>query len=175
MTKISTKVKLMLRSLLVKAAELDTDNGKLMYEGELAVGVEVFQEKDGEIVPAADGEYKAENKTVVVADGKVSEIREEEVEETVEETVETEEAPADEPETEETESAEDRIARLEGTVGELREGIENLTNAMAALVSRLEAVEEKLRGLDKPGAEPAENGEETEEKFTSKFNYLRKK
>lgn len=174
--KVSTKVKLMLRSLLIKAGELSTDKGTLLYDGELEIGVEVFQEVNGEIVPAADGEYKAENKTVVVADGKVAEIREEEVTEEVEETVEAEEEPADTPEdTTEEPAVEDRVANLEAAVGEIREGIETLTNAIAALTKRLEDVEKRIEGLDEPGAEPAEQGEETEEKFTSKLNYLRKK
>jgi chromosome segregation ATPase len=173
--KISSKVKLMLRSLLVKAGELSTDKGVILYDGELEVGIEVFVEVDGEIVPAEDGEYKAEGKTIVVSEGKVTEIREEEVEK-VEETVEAEEEPADAPEEQTEEPAiEDRVANLEAAVGEIREGIESLTNAIAALVSRLEAVEEKIKGLEEPGAEPAEQGEETEEKFTSKLNYLRKK
>lgn len=176
--KVSQKVRLMLRSLLVKAGEISTDKGELLYDGELEIGVEVFiEDSEGEIVPAADGEYKAENRTIVVAEGKVAEIREEETEEKTEiEEVEAEEEPADTPEeTTEEPSDADRIANLESAVAEIREGIESLTNAVAALVSRLEAVEEKVRGLDEPAAEPAEQGEETEEKFTSKFNYLRKK
>ena len=181
--KISNKVKLMLRSLILKAGELTTDDGKvLLYDGEeLEVGTEVFVEVEGEMVPAADGEYVAGDKTVVVREGKVEEIREKEVEETVEEveTIETaeEEAadPADEPEQVENETDAERIARLEASVGELREGIETLTNAIAALAQRLEAVEEKVKGLDEPAADPAEQGEETEEKFSSKLNYLKKK
>lgn len=180
--KISKKVKLMLRSLLIKAGELATDDGKvLLYDGELEVGAEVFVEVEGEIVPAADGEYVAGDKTVVVREGKVEEIREKEAEETVEEveTIETaeEEAadPADEPEQENEETDAERIARLETAVGELREGIETLTNAIAALAERLEAAEDKIRGLDEPAADPAEQGEETEEKFSSKLNYLKKK
>lgn len=182
MTKISTKVKLMLRSILLKAGSIETDKATLLYDGEeLNVGDEVFVENaEGEVVPAEDGEYKVEGKTYVIAEGKVAEIREEETEtETTEETIEAEDetpAPADEPEEQpEEESDEDRIAKLEVAVGEIREGIEQMLNAIAALAKRLEDVEAKISGLEEPAAEPAEEGEETEEKFTSKLGYLRKK
>lgn len=181
MTKVSTRIKLLLRSILLKAGSIETDKGFILFDGEeLKVGDEVFVENaEGEIVPAEDGEYKVEGKTYVIEEGKVARIDEEEkVEETIEETIEAEEetpAPADEPEVEETETEEDRIARLEESVAEIREGIEELTNAIAAVAKRLEAVEEKISGLEEPAAEPAEEGEETEEKFTSKMAYLRKK
>lgn len=84
------KVKILsLARLIAKFAEVSTDKGTLISDGELAVGVEVFQEVDGEIQAASDGEYVLENgDVVVVAEGKVSEIRKKEVEE--EETVEEE-------------------------------------------------------------------------------------
>lgn len=87
--KISSKVKLALRSLLMKCASIETDKGVLQYEGdEIEIGTEVFIEsEDGEVVPAEDGEYVAGEKTYVVAEGKVTEIREKE-QETVEEEVE---------------------------------------------------------------------------------------
>lgn len=58
-------------------AEVKTDNGTLIYEGEgeLVEGTEVFVETDGERTPAPDGDYKTEDgKVIKVADGKVSEI-----------------------------------------------------------------------------------------------------
>ena len=87
--KISTKVKLALRSLIMKCGAVETDKAVLNYDGdELEVGKEVFTETEsGEMVPAEDGEYVAGEKTYVVADGKVTEIREKE-KETVEEEVE---------------------------------------------------------------------------------------
>lgn len=66
--------RLKLAKLLLKFAEVETDKGLLTYEGELVVGNEVFIEKDGELIPAEDGEYVAEDKTIVVKDGKVAEI-----------------------------------------------------------------------------------------------------
>ena len=77
-----------------KFGRIATDNGELLWEGEadLEAGREVFVERDGELVPAPDGEYKTEDgKTIVVADGKVAEIRDPEAEVAPE-------APAQEPE-----------------------------------------------------------------------------
>ena len=178
--KISSKVKLALRSLLLKCGEVSTDKGTLLYDAEaLEVGTEVYVEgADGEMIPAEDGEYVDGDKTYVVADGKIAEIREKEAEaevEVVEAEGEPEAESADEPEaTEEAQSDADRIAVLEATVAELRDGIEALTNAIAALMQRVESVEEKISGLEEPAAEPAEQGEEVEEKF-SRLSYLKKK
>lgn len=61
-----------------------TDKGTLLWEGEedLAAGDEVFTEdEEGNRTPAADGEYRTEDgKVIVVVDGKVSEIRDDEAE-----------------------------------------------------------------------------------------------
>ena len=62
---------------------VDTDKGELVWEGEddLREGDAVFVERDGELVAAEDGEYVTEdNKTIVVAEGKVAEIRDPEAE-----------------------------------------------------------------------------------------------
>ena len=61
---------------MLQLAEIETDKAKLIVESELAEGVEVFVEQDGEYVPAEDGEYEAEDKIIVIADGKIAEIRE---------------------------------------------------------------------------------------------------
>ena len=54
---------------------ITTDKGDLTYTGDLAVGTEVFVVgEDGESIPAADGDYKVDGKTIKVVDGKVSEI-----------------------------------------------------------------------------------------------------
>ena len=77
------KIKLLqLAKLVAKFSEIATDKGTLITDGELVEGVEVFIEVDGELNKADDGEYKLENEdVVVVADGKVSEIRKAEPEE----------------------------------------------------------------------------------------------
>lgn len=66
-----------LAKMLMALGQTETDKGTLIYEGELAVGVEVFVEtEDGALVAAEDGEYAFENKILVVEEGKVAEIRE---------------------------------------------------------------------------------------------------
>lgn len=57
-------------------ASVTTDKGDLSYEGELAVGTEVYVvDADGNQTPAEDGDYVLEDgKTLKIADGKVSEI-----------------------------------------------------------------------------------------------------
>lgn len=61
-----------------------TDKGTLRWEGEedLKAGDEVFTEdEEGNRTPAADGDYKTEDgKVIVVVDGKVSEIKDDEAE-----------------------------------------------------------------------------------------------
>jgi len=95
-----TKNILKLWKAMLHLAEIETDKAKLIIESELAEGVEVFVEKDDEIVPAEDGEYVAEDKIIVVADGKVSEIKDKDDEE---------QEPEPEPEPEQELSAKDRF------------------------------------------------------------------
>lgn len=79
---------------LMQFGEIATDKGNLYWdgEGELAVGVEVYVDgEEDEKIVAEDGDYKIEGKTIVVVDGKVSEINEDEVveEQPAEETIVT--------------------------------------------------------------------------------------
>ena len=68
---------LKLAKMILNFEQTETDKGALIHEGELAVGVEVFKEdENGELVAAEDGEYIADDKVIVVAEGKVAEIRE---------------------------------------------------------------------------------------------------
>lgn len=78
-----SKIKGILKSLLAEFGSIDTNKGVLDYEGELEVGAEV---KINDEV-AADGEYETDDKVIVVAEGKITEIRDKEAEE----------EPADEP------------------------------------------------------------------------------
>ena len=72
-----SKIKGILKSLLAEFGSIDTNKGVLDYEGELEVGAEV---KINDEV-AADGEYETDDKVIVVADGKITEIRDKEAEE----------------------------------------------------------------------------------------------
>lgn len=69
-----SKLKQALKRILEAFSTIETDNGTLEYEGELEVGTEVTIEGN----PAADGTYSTSDKEYIVADGKVSEIREKE-------------------------------------------------------------------------------------------------
>lgn len=76
-----SKIKGILKSLLAEFGSIDTNKGVLDYEGELEVGAEV---KINDEV-AADGEYETDDKVIVVAEGKITEIRDKEVEEPAQE------------------------------------------------------------------------------------------
>ena len=79
-TKNMSKLKQALKRILEAFSTIETDNGALEYEGELEVGVEVTL--DGDAAP--DGVYKTTDKEIIVADGKVTEIRDREADEPVE-------------------------------------------------------------------------------------------
>lgn len=112
---IKSKLKLLFKSLFTQFGAVVAEDGMQIIwneEGDIQVGYEVYHEieaEDGEIEyePVPDGEYKVGERTIVVAEGKVSEIREEEkpaeepaepaAEEPVSEEMEGEGEPAAEP------------------------------------------------------------------------------
>ena len=106
---------------------ITTDKGELTYNGELAVGTEVFVvDENGESIPAEDGDYKIDGKTIKVVDGKVSEI--------------VEDAPVAEPASEPVaESAE--IAELKAQIKELKAKIEEMSKMSAAKPAHQEVVQ----------------------------------
>lgn len=164
MTKLEF-IRTKLASLLLQFATIKTDKAVLEYDGEeLKVETEVFiVDENGERKPAEDGNYVTEDgKTIVVADGKVTEIleKEEEVEPTEEpaEEVEaeeevTEETPAEEPTEEVVEEPKDelneRLTALETKVEELIAIVEKLVEKSEA---DNVAVEERLSKIEKMSA-----------------------
>lgn len=148
------KVKLTLQKLLLQFGEVSTDKGLLEYTGEeLVVGAEVFI--DGE--PAPDGEYKiAEGKVIVVADGKVAEIKE----------------PAPEPEPEPAPEAPQ--VPVEAAEEDLVMVIEPLVNEINAVKAELEAVKSRLAEIEsklmEDAAKPADEVFSTQ---TNKSNFYR--
>ena len=82
---LKNKMKLLFKSIFTQFGSLVSVEGQQIIwneDGELAEGYEVYMEvedENGELqyVPVPDGEYKVEDKTIVVTEGKVSEIREE--------------------------------------------------------------------------------------------------
>lgn len=147
------KVKLTLQKLLLQFGEMSTDKGLLEYTGEeLVVGAEVFI--DGN--PAPDGEYKvAEDKVIVVADGKVAEIKEP--------------APAPEPEPE----PEPEVPVEAATEEDLVKVLEPLVNEINAVKAELEAVKARLAEIEsklqEDAAKPADEVFSTQNGNRSNF------
>lgn len=154
---------------MLKLAEIATDKAVLIVEDELAVGVEVYVQNEEGFAPAADGEYEAEDKVIVVAEGKVAEIREKQVEE----QPKAEEPEAEEPAEEPVEQAEEpepeaepasepdekdaRIAELEALLAEKDAKIAELEAEIAkqkeALeMSAAEPAKEAVKHVEKQGA-----------------------
>ena len=144
------KVKLTLQKLLLQFGEVSTDKGLLEYTGEeLVVGAEVFIEGN----PAPDGEYKiAEDKVIVVADGKVAEIKE----------------PAPEPEPEPAPEV-----PVEAAEEDLVTVIEPLVNEINAVKAELEAVKARLAEIEsklqEDAAKPADEVFSTQNGTKSNF------
>lgn len=92
---LKNKMKLLFKSIFTQFGSVVSVEGQQIIwdqDGELAEGYDVYMEQENEngeleYVPVPDGQYRVEDKTIVVAEGKVSEIREET-------TVEPEEEPA---------------------------------------------------------------------------------
>ncbi len=140
-----------LAHLLLKFAEVPTDKGILVSEGDLEVGVDVqLVNADGEVVAAEDGDYLTESDTIKVEGGKVVEITpieapaEEAPAEELEETT-AEEAPAPVAD-EEKEQLKARVAELEAAVAEKDAKIEELTAEIEQLKNKPvdEPIEEQL-------------------------------
>lgn len=126
-----------LAHLLLKFAEVPTDKGILVSEGDLEVGVDVqLVNADGEVVAAEDGDYLTESDTIKVEGGKVVEITpiETPAEEDPAEELE-EEAPAPVAD-EEKEQLKARVAELEAAVAEKDAKIEELTAEIEQLKNK---------------------------------------
>src|SRR5574344_274719 len=116
---------LKLARMVMNLSEIKTNKGELISETVIEVGSEVFIEDANDmLVPAPDGEYVTQDEvTIVVADGKVVEIREKEVEEAPVEEQPVEEPLAEEPveeqPTEEPDERDAEIAKLQAQIEEL--------------------------------------------------------
>lgn len=67
-----SKVRKALKALLQEFMNVETDKGTIIVE-DIKVGVDALDENDE---PIADGEYKTEKQVIVIAEGKITEIRE---------------------------------------------------------------------------------------------------
>ena len=151
---------LKLARMVMHLSEIKTNKGELISETVIEVGSEVFIEDANDmLVPAPDGEYVTQDEvTIVVADGKVAEIREKEVEEApVEEQPMDEqpkqpveeplaEEPVEEQPTEEAPTEDDkdkRIAELEAQIDELNQVIVEKDEEIGKLKAELEKSDSK--------------------------------
>lgn len=130
-----------------------TDKGDLLYDGEedLKEGDSVFVEKDGESVPAEDGDYTTEDgKVIKVVDGKVESITDDSAEVAPEMEGETQE---------EIDALKAENESLKAENESLKAEIEKLKNALATAESEMT----KLKKT--PAAKPAHEEVKTGEKF----------
>ena len=142
-TKMS-KIKEMIKSILVQLGEVVTDKGILTYDGELTTGVEVKNE-DGSMPD--DGEYKVEdNKFIVIKDGYVDEIKE------VEEEM-VEEKPQEKPQ----EKPDEKPQEKPNDVEELKKLVDEHAALLTELSDRIKALEDLVKELNETTAvEPIE-------------------
>ena len=129
--------------MVMKFAEVETDKGLLTYEGELVVGNEVFIEKDGELIPAEDGEYVAEDKTIVVKDGKIAEIVEVNKEDEQPVPIEGEDVENPTDNTIKEDEKDVRIKELEGIIAEKDNEIESLKAEIEEMKTKLQMSTDK--------------------------------
>ena len=135
--------RLKLAKLLLKFAEVETDKGLLTYEGELVVGNEVFIEKDGELIPAEDGEYVAVDKTIVVKDGKIAEIVEVNTEDEQPVPIEGEDVENPTDNTIKEDEKDVKIAELEAVIAEKDAKIKSLEMEIEEMKTKLQMSTDK--------------------------------
>lgn len=133
------QLKLKLAKMLSKFAEVTTDKGVLICDGEMVVGKEVFLvDADGEYVSAPDGDYIDGETTYKVTDGVISEIDTPEVVEPEVEPVENLEA---EPEVEPVVGP--------TTIEEITKLINDLVEVVNSLDVRVSKLETEITELSK--------------------------
>ena len=138
--------KIALRNLILRFEDVNTDKGIITVDGDIAIDAAVFVGEN----PAEDGEYALEDgRILVIADGKIAEIKEAPVEEPVKEepvVIEGEDDPIEAP-TEEPvmESPEEKIAKLLVRIGELEKENEDLRAKLAEKDAEVEKKDEELK------------------------------
>ena len=135
---------------LMKLGKVETDNGVLIYEGDvLTEGTEVFiEDENGNIVPAPDGQYG----DYKVVDGKIAsaEVVEPEAKPESEEVMQEEVIVEPEPEVKESDDDkyEERISALESKIAELEGKVAELISAKEELeFSQLKPAEKEIKDI----------------------------
>lgn len=159
------KIKEMLQTMLMQFSQLSTDKGLISWDGDgelPAVGDSiVIIDEEGNEVKAESGEYRADNgNIIVIEDGVVTEVREEEkpVEEPVEEPVEKPvEEPMAEPKPQEEPIVEPIVEPvIDPDIDEEDAKIAELEAKVKELETENEQLRAKIKELEeKPAVEPA--------------------
>ena len=166
---------LKLAKMVMQFTEYQTDKGNLTFDGELAVGTEVYIEVDGEYQPAQDGEYMTETQKITVKDGKVEELEAIEMPEPepIEEMVEElEPEPTIEPEpTVEPDERDTKIAELQAEVARLTEEMAVKDGEIEQLRGENEQLKTEVETLkNKPVEEPIKMNKTDLQPFTNTEN-----
>lgn len=148
--------RLKLAKMILKFGSIQTDNGELQYEGELGTGLDVFVESEGDLIPAPDGEYKTEDKTIVVEGGKIKEIVEVAEEDPVDDekpqdenledenkSEEGEETPQDDPKDKEIEDLKKQLEEKDKEIEDLKKQLDEATQKLSMSVEKPAHVEIK--------------------------------
>ena len=146
---IKNKMKLLFKSIFTQFGSVVSAEGQQIIwdqDGELAEGYDVYMEQEDEngelqYVPVPDGEYRVEDKVIVIVDGKVSEIKEETTVEPAETPAEMEETPAPEapadPTTEEIVTTDEEPFDPEKAYAELKSMYDALKGEVEVLKEQL--------------------------------------
>ena len=149
---IMSKIKEVLKRLLMEFNTLSTDKAELYWEEdtELMVGYKVFvEDESGNKVPAMDGEYISDENKIKVAGGIVTEIEKKEVddmpvnvpaekkEDVMEEPKEepTKEEPAEQPAEQPKDDNTEKVAELEKKVADLETKLADLEAKLAEIAT----------------------------------------
>lgn len=140
---LKQRARLKLAKMLdIKFEEVKTETAELLIDGEVEVGAEVFMydEEDNLTIPA-DGEYKYEDKILVIEGGIITDIKESEPQ-PEDNKVETEMEETEEP-------VEDpmmvRVEALEAQVQALVDIIKEITGAVDEVKDEVEVIDSEFK------------------------------
>lgn len=166
---------LTLARMVMNLAQIKTNKGELISETVIEVGSEVFIEDANDMLVAApDGEYVTQDEvTIVVADGRVSEIREKETEEAPAEEQPMDEQPVEEPLAEEPveEQPTEQPDEKDAEIAKLEAQIEELNNIIAEKDEEIGKLKAELEKSDSQPAEEQLKSQKTETKSWFKARY----
>lgn len=138
------------KMLNIKFEEVKTETAELLIDGEVQIGAEVFMyDEEGELTIPTDGEYKYEDKVLVIEGGIITEIKEESKEDEEDEEVKEEGEIKTEMEEEPKEDEMSvRVEALEEQVKTLVDIIKEITGAVDEVKEDVEEVAEDVEAID---------------------------